>query len=69
MHELVELVELVAPAALALCVVRFLLVQPPSPKPLPHPSKIGLPSGGLASPAAAHAALTRQPARPWWKFW
>jgi hypothetical protein len=65
-----ELVGLVVPAALALCVVRFLLiVKPPSGAALPHPSKIGLPSGGLASPAAAHAALTRRSARPWWKFW
>jgi hypothetical protein len=66
---MIELVELLVPAALALCVVRFvLIVKPPSGAALPHPSKIGLPSGGLASPAAAHAVLTRQSSRAWWKF-
>ena len=30
---------------------------------LPHPGKIGLPTGGLASPAAAHATLTGRPAK------
>lgn len=67
---MLELVGLLVPAVLALCVVRFvLIVKPPSATALPHPSKIGLPSGGLASPAAAHAALTGRSARAWWKFW
>jgi hypothetical protein len=64
-----ELVELLAPAALALYVVRFLLVRPPSGATLPHPSKFGLPTGGLASAAAAHAALAGRSSRAWWKFW
>jgi hypothetical protein len=63
-------VEVIAPATLVLVVVRIaLLIRPPPGVKLPHPSKIGLPSGGMATPAAAHAALTRRSARPWWKFW
>jgi hypothetical protein len=66
-----ELLELIAPAAVALCVVRFILVvKVPGGNDMPDPAKIGLPSGSLASPAAAHAAVMRgQPTRrPWWKF-
>lgn len=43
--------------------------QWPRKQKLPHPAKIGLPSGGLASPAAVHAALGGSAARPWWRFW
>jgi hypothetical protein len=64
-----ELVDVIVPALLALCVVRFLIVRPPGPGSLPPPSSIGLPSGGLASPAAVHAVLGGATARPWWKFW
>jgi hypothetical protein len=66
-----ELVELLVPAALALCVVRFLLiVKRPSGATLPHPSKVpGLPMTGPASIAAAHAAITRRAPRPWWRVW
>lgn len=65
-----ELVEIGAAALAVLCVVRMALMlrRPPGVK-LPHPAKIGLPSGGLASPAAVHAALMGRSARPWWKFW
>jgi hypothetical protein len=60
-----------APALIVLTLVRIaLLVRRPPGLKLPHPSKIGLPSGGLASPAAVHAALGggRRPAkRRWWK--
>ncbi|MBV9771459.1 MAG: hypothetical protein JOZ32_17945 [Bryobacterales bacterium] len=63
-----ELVELIAPAAIALFVVRLVLVRPPVPRGLPNPAKIGLPSGGMASPAAVHAVLGGA-ARPWWRFW
>jgi hypothetical protein len=63
-------IEVVALAALVAGVVRVvLIIWPPPGAKLPHPSKIGLPSGGLASPAAAHAALMGRSARPWWKFW
>ncbi len=61
-----------APALIVLTLVRIaLLVRPPAGIKLPHPSKIGLPSGGLASPAAVHAALGGGPRarRRWWKFW
>jgi hypothetical protein len=55
------LVELVAPAALVLCVVRFLLVRPITPRAkLPDPAKLGMPMAGPATLAAAHAALSRQ---------
>jgi hypothetical protein len=65
-----ELVAVGAPALAVLCVVRILLLlRPPPGVKLPHPSKIGLPAGGLASPAAAHAALMGRRTRPWWKFW
>lgn len=67
---MVEWIRLIAPAALVLCVVRLVLVAKPLSAPkLPHPSKIGLPSGGLASPAAAHTALVGQRTRRSWKFW
>jgi hypothetical protein len=57
-------------ASLAASATRCWLALRPVPQTkLPHPSKIGLPSGGLASPAAAHAALTRGGTRPWWRFW
>jgi hypothetical protein len=57
-------------ASLAAAAIRCWLALRPMPRTkLPHPSKIGLPAGGLASPAAAHAALTRGSARPSWKFW
>lgn len=63
-------VEVLAPALLVLVVVRIvLLVRRPAGTKLPHPSKIGLPSGGIASAAAAHAALGGRSARVWWKFW
>jgi hypothetical protein len=65
-----SLVELLAPAIVAVCLVRvILMLRPPPGVKLPPPSKIGLPSGGMASPAAAHAALMGRSARPWWKFW
>jgi hypothetical protein len=48
-----------APAALVLAMVRIVLTAQPAPGTrLPHPSKIGLPSGGLALPSQVHAALT-----------
>jgi hypothetical protein len=56
-----ELVGLLVPAVLALCVVRLLLVRPATGAKLLHPSKVpGMPMAGAASPAAAHAALSRQ---------
>jgi hypothetical protein len=57
-----EFVELVIPAALALCVVRFLLAaSTPGGAKLPDPSKVpGMPMAGPASIASAHAALSRQ---------
>jgi hypothetical protein len=74
MAGLVELVELLVPAALVLCVVRLVLVvRPPGGgAALPHPSKIpGLPMAGPATPAAIAAAINRGRSRPrpWWKFW
>jgi hypothetical protein len=63
-------IEVLALAGLVAFVLRVaLIVWPVAGAKLPHPSKIGLPSGGLASPAAAHAALTRRPARRRWLFW
>jgi len=58
-----------APALIVLTLVRIaLLVRPQAGRKLPHPSKIGLPSGGLASPAAVQAALGGGSAkRRWWK--
>lgn len=52
-------VDVLAPAVVVLAVVRIaLMVRRPPGASLPPASKIGLPSGGLASPSAAHAALT-----------
>ena len=63
-------IEVLAPALVVLVVVRIALLVRPAGVKLPHPSKIGLPSGGIASPSAAHAALSgRSARRPWWKFW
>jgi hypothetical protein len=54
-------VELFAAAALVAFVLRIALIVRPAPgAKLPRPEKIGLPSGGLASPAAVHAALNRK---------
>lgn len=66
-----DVIAIGAPSLAVLCVVRILLLllPPPQGRKLPHPAKIGLPAGGLASPAAAHAALMGRRARPWWKFW
>ena len=64
-----ELIPLLATPALAMLVVRLLLVRPPVPSGLPNPAKIGLPSGRLASPAAVHAVLGGGAVRPWWRFW
>jgi hypothetical protein len=65
-----EVVELVVPALVVACVVKIALtVRKPPGASLPHPSKFGLPTGGLASAAAAHAALAGRSARSWWKFW
>ena len=48
-----------APALLVLALVRIVLLTQPAPgTKLPHPSKIGLPSGRLAPPSHVHAALT-----------
>ena len=78
MQRLAELVGLLPPvvllvaAALLLgCIVRVMVtVWPPPGVKLPHPSKVpGLPMAGPASPAAAHAAIMRRPARRSWKFW
>lgn len=65
------LLQCVYVASLAASAMRcFLALRPIPHTKLPHPSKIGLPSGGMASPAAAHAALTGGGrARPWWRFW
>jgi hypothetical protein len=57
----IETVAAIALAVLAAGVVRVALtVWPPGTAKLPRPEKIGLPSGGLASPAAVHAALNRK---------
>ena len=63
-------IEILAAGGLAAAALQvgLMLRRPPGVK-LPHPAKIGLPSGGLASPAAVHAALMGRSARPWWKFW
>jgi hypothetical protein len=55
-------VELAAFAVFATGMVRFaLIVRPPPPANLPHPSKVaGMPMAGPASPAAAHAAINRK---------
>jgi hypothetical protein len=60
-----------APAVIGLTLVRIaLLVRPPVGDKLKHPSKVpGLPMAGPASAAAAHAAIMRRRARPWWKLW
>jgi hypothetical protein len=48
-----------APAAIALAIVRIVLLAQPAPgTKLPSPSKIGLPSGQMAAPSDVHAALT-----------
>jgi hypothetical protein len=66
-----ELVTVIAPAALALFAVRFVLLVWPSRGPkLRDPSKVpGMPAARRASPAEAHAALNRRSSRPRWKFW
>lgn len=58
-------------AVLVLCIVRALLILRPAPSSkLPDPSKVpGLPIAKAASPAAAHAAIMGNAARPRWKFW
>jgi hypothetical protein len=63
-------IEIVAAGGLAATALQvWLMVRRPPGAKLPRPAKIGLPSGGLASPAAVHAALMGRSARPWWKFW
>jgi hypothetical protein len=59
-----------APALIVLTLVRIsLLVRAPVGDKLKHPSKVpGLPMAGPASAAAAHAAIMRRRARPWWKL-
>jgi hypothetical protein len=57
----IETVAALALAVVAGCVVRVvLIVWPPPGTKLPRPEKIGLPSGGLASPAAVHAVLKKR---------
>ena len=59
-----ELVEILAFAGFAAAAVQVaLMVGSWGGVKLPHPGKIGLPTGGLASPAAAHAALTGRPVK------
>jgi hypothetical protein len=54
-------IEGAALAGLVAFLLRFVLIVRPVPgTKLPRPDKIGLPSGGLASPAAVHAALSRK---------
>lgn len=56
-----ELVAALAPAALALCVVRFVLtVLPPKREKPDDPEKLGLPVAGPASVKSANAALSRR---------
>ena len=52
---------LVAFATVAAAALRFaLIVRPPPPATLPHPSKVaGMPMAGPASLAAAHVAINR----------
>jgi hypothetical protein len=64
-----ELIELLAPAVLALAIVRLLVARPPAPTKLPDPSKLGMPTAGPATPAQVHQLLRPQPARRWWRFW
>jgi hypothetical protein len=53
--------EMAFAGALVAGVVRVaLIVWPPPGAKLPRPEEIGLPSGGLASPDAVHAALNRK---------
>jgi hypothetical protein len=58
-------------ASLAAAAMRcFLALRPIPQAKLPHPSKVpGMPIAGPASAAAAHAAIMRGAARPWWQFW
>lgn len=55
-------VELLAAAALAACVLRLALIVRPLPAGrLPHPSKVaGMPMAGPALQKAAHAAINRR---------
>jgi hypothetical protein len=64
-----SIVDVAGPAVLALAVMRIglLIAAPGGATKLPNPKKIGLPAGGLATPAAVHAALGGRPAkRRWW---
>ena len=65
-----ELAGVIAPAVLALCIVRVLLLLLPPPRAkLRDPAKVpGMPMAGPSSAASAHAAIMRGRSRPWWKF-
>jgi hypothetical protein len=56
-----DLVAVIAPAALALFAVRFVLLVLPAKRPkMRDPEELGLPVAGPASKKSAHDALSRR---------